>query len=143
MDFDLAEIDTRTAANDGVWLPLMRVDGSPLTVRDEPVRVRLLGQDSDAYRQRMREHLRRRLERRAAGDIAPTLDDLDRAEQEGNEILAACTADWSGVYSLSGDKIRCSFDAALALYQRFPVIREQVDRFVANRANFIAASSRA
>ena len=142
-EFNLPDVDTQPLSNAGVWLVLKRVDGAPLTVDGKLVRVLLLGQDSETYRQRSREHLRNRLERRAAGgDVTPGAQDIDLVEREGLEILAACTARWEQIQAADGTPIPCSFDAALALYRKFPVIREQVDRFIATRANFTNASLR-
>jgi len=141
MDFDFASIDTKKLSESGVQLSLLKLDGKPLTDRDgNPVRVTLLGPDSAKYRALTRENIRRRLEKRALGTVASDVD-IDEVERETMEILTVCTVAWEGVNTPQGEPIPCTPENVRKLYEAYPVIREQVDGFVGNRANFIPASS--
>lgn len=141
MDFDFASIDTKKLSESGVPLLILKLDGKPLADKDgNPVRITLLGPDSAKYRALTRENIRRRLEKRALG-AAATEFDVDEVERETMEILAVCTVAWEGVNTPQGEAIPCSLENARKLYEAYPVIREQVDAFVGNRANFIPASS--
>jgi hypothetical protein len=142
MQFDLASIDTKKLSESGAPLAIKKLDGSPLLDRNgSPVTILLLGPDSAKYRALTRENVRRRLERRATGAAPITEAEIDEVERDTLEILAVCTVGWKGVYTPEGDEIACSADNARALYENYPVVREQVDAFVGNRANFIPASS--
>lgn len=69
----------------------------------------------------------------------------DRLESEGTELLAALTVDWYLVNWRTGEKIdvKCTREDAEELYGASGMqwLREQVDEFVADRANFSQASS--
>lgn len=143
MDFDLASVDTKTLSEQGVPLSIRRVDGSLLLDRDgKEVQITLLGPDSSKYRSLTRENVRKRLERRALGAKDLTVEEIDEVEADSMEILAVCTTGWVGVNTPQGEPIPCTVENALKLYQNYPVIREQVDAFVGNRANFIQALSK-
>ena len=142
MDFDFASIDTKKLSESGVPLSLLKLDGKPLTDKDgNAVTVTLLGPDSAKYRALTRENIRRRLEKRALGSVASEVD-VDEVERETLEILAVCTVAWQGVNTPQGESIPCTPENARKLYEAYPVIREQVDGFIGNRANFIPASSK-
>jgi hypothetical protein len=63
--------------------------------------------------------------------------DLDAAEleQEGLELLAACTLSWTGI-DWDGAPLPCTPDNAKMLYTKSGWLREQVDAFIGNRQNF-------
>jgi hypothetical protein len=143
MDFDFASVDTKTLSEKGVPVTIRRLDGQPLLDRDgKEVQITLLGPDSAKYRALTRENVRKRLERRAQGAVPLTVEEVDEVENDSIEILAVCTASWSGVNTPQGEPIDCTVDNARKLYLNYPVIREQVDAFIGNRANFIQASSK-
>ena len=54
-------------------------------------------------------------------------------------LLAKCTTDWAGIV-VEGETLDCTYENAVKLYGRFAWIMEQVDEFVADRANFTKAS---
>lgn len=60
----------------------------------------------------------------------------DRMEDESNRITAASIISWSGVI-VGGKTWECSPQAAYKLMVQWPFIREQIDAFVGDRANFI------
>jgi hypothetical protein len=82
--------------------------------------------------------------RAASGDTpaaAPSDDEFEEAMRRNIEFSAACTSTWENVLTPQGEAIPFSVENACKLYDRYPVIREQVEAFIANRANFTRASS--
>lgn len=144
MQFDLAQIDTKTLAETGVEMPVKSLDGKPLIARNgDPVVISVLGSDSAKYRTLTRAQLRKRMEAMAAGKQALTEAEMDETERDVIDVLVACTVGWKGVLTTEGEPIPFSEDNVRKLYTNYPVIREQVDEFISKRANFISASSRA
>lgn len=101
--------------------------------------IELHSSDSEIARKSQRDITTGRLRMRNRDAI-----DAARLEREGTELLADLTAGWN-LLSPDGDKIDVPFSRANAieLYsdRHMAWIREQVDAFVANRANFSKASS--
>lgn len=107
----------------------------PLRSKDgEEGFIEIYSADSEAARRHNRTIQRRRLAMRGRGRITP-----EELEAEATELLASLTTGWRLV-SLSGDEITVPFtiDAARELYAAPSLawIREQVDEFAADRANF-------
>jgi hypothetical protein len=143
MQFDLAQIDTKTLAESGAPMPVKSLDGKPLIARNgDPVVIRVLGADSTKYRSLTRAQMRKRMEA-AANNKQDAVADVDETDREVIEILVACTVGWSGVLNTEGTPIPFTEENVRKLYAAYPVIRDQVDVFISNRANFIQASSQA
>ena len=142
MEFAFDDIETKTLSDAGVDMPVKRLDGSPLRAANGGhVSLRMLGPDSAAYRRALRKQVRRRVLRQDAGSVSDA--DFDEMEEDTLDMLAACTAGWKNVLDKSGAEIPFSQDNARILYTIYPVIREQVDAFVASRANFLRGSANA
>jgi len=141
MKFDLPQIDTKSLADTGVLMTVTQFDGDePLIAKNgEPVRIRLRGPDSDVYREFTRKQIQKRF---ARGNDPKRLNELDMEEVEKDslDMLAAMTVGWENVLDTDGTEIPFSVEVARALYVSYPVVREQVDTFVANRRNFLRAS---
>lgn len=143
MQFDLAQIDTKTLADSGVDMPVKSLDGTPLRARNgEIVAITLLGSDSNKYRALTRAQVRKRMEQMAAGKPpVMTEADLDETDRDVVDVLAACTVGWKNVLDTSGAPIPFNDENVRKLYAAYPVIKEQVDAFISNRTNFIQPSS--
>ena len=141
MKFDLPQIDTKSLADTGVLMTVKQFDSDePLIAKNgEPVRIRLRGPDSDVYREFSRKQIQKRF---ARGNDPKRINDLDMEEVEKDslDMLAAMTVGWENVLDTDGTEIAFSTEVARALYVSYPVVREQVDTFVANRRNFLRAS---
>ena len=130
---DFANLDTAELANEGAVMPVNGPDGQPVTQEDgSPVTLTLLGDDSDALvrfdRITTNEHLR--------GSKALT---AELAEAKQISRLARACVGWSGVV-LDGKPFPHSEENAKALFKRFRWLRQQVQMFTADRANFLKAS---
>lgn len=138
--FDLDVIDTKTRSEAGVYMAVKALDGTPLlNSSGTPVEIMVKGPDSADYTRLLRTQIKKRMARSGI----PTEDQSVEDEADLVELLVACTMGWKGVLE-KGKKEPVPFtaDACRQLYQSFPVIRDQVDSFIASRANFTPASSK-
>ncbi|MCD8212674.1 MAG: hypothetical protein LUC34_01225 [Campylobacter sp.] len=56
--------------------------------------------------------------------------------QNPSHILAGLTLDWSGL-SENGKEVKFSRDEAIRVYDKYPIIANQVERFVEDARNFL------
>jgi hypothetical protein len=132
---DLSVFDTQEKAESGVEMVLENpMTGEPLMDKNgKPVTITLLGVDSWPYQEHAKAIQAKRVQRmvhsKAGGDT----------DAEEMALLAACTVGWSGIV-LDGQELKFSEGAARDLYQRFPWIKDQVDRFIGDRSNFFAGA---
>ena len=123
---DLTQFDVVSPANEGVWMNLEHpVTGEPLDVR-----IKLAGIDSDYYKKELRKQQNKKFKK---GFRKLSAEEL---EADTIELLVACTLDWEGV-ELEGQALECNPENVRKIYKRFPWIREQVDNFINDRANFL------
>ena len=123
---DLTQFDIVSPANEGVWMTLEHpVTGEPLDVK-----IKLAGVDSDYYKKELRKQQNRKFKK---GFRKMSAEEL---EADTIELLVACTLDWEGV-ELEGQALECNAENARKIYKRFPWIKEQVDNFINDRANFL------
>lgn len=124
---DLNDINLTEAAEIGAELTLEHpVTGEPLDIV-----IHLAGTDSSAYRMKQKEINSKRIMKMARGKKP----EFNTTDAEACELLAACTLGWSGVV-IGGEEVEFSKDAAISLYREHNWIREQVDMFIGDRANF-------
>ncbi len=136
--FDLDELDTKTKAETGVPMAIKKLDGTPmLNKAGKPVTITVRGIDSDAHRAAMSRALSQ-----IKGETQSDEEASQRAAERGLDILVACTVGWAGVIDKDGKPVEAKPENFRALYAGFPVIRDQVDRFIGDRANFLLASSK-
>lgn len=137
---DLGKLNTRRGAEEGAELELVHFE----TREPLGIFIRLRGLDSTVFRDQMIANQRRMRSRLVAEK---------RAEASGAEIeadavslLAACTQSWRDaelgkpVLEIDGAELECTPDNARRVYTEFTWIREQVDAFVGDRANFLQRS---
>lgn len=87
--------------------------------------------DSDEFRKAMRGFGNRKLSKNSKKQT------VEEIEEMSCRVLAAATVGWSENFKIRGESWKCSEDSAFALYTEFAWIREQVDAFVNERANFL------
>lgn len=138
--FDLDVIDTKTRSETGAAMTIKALDGNPLrNSAGEPVQIVVKGPDSEAYTRLLRAQIKKRMARSGIPTEEQSLED----DADLVQLLVACTLGWSGVLEKSsGEAVIFSAEACRKLYESFPVIRDQVDAFIANRANFTMAPSK-
>ena len=103
-------------------------DGSPITIT-------LMSDDAEPVQRQQREAVSRRMGVKR-GQFKVDMAGLDG---EALDKLAVATVRWSGIKS-GGEPVPCEFKAVRALYEQHRWLREQVDEFVADRANFLTSS---
>jgi hypothetical protein len=107
-----------------------------------PVTITLHSVDSDVYQKAQREIVNKRVHRGQANKF----EDI---QAENIALLAHATLAWDGIAfdPHAGDdddvpELPCNFENAVLVYTHSPHIREQVHRFINNRANFMPGSSK-
>lgn len=126
---DLSQLNLAELAEQGAWLTVTH----PQTDEDTDLRIRLAGADSRTWQEAERSHTNKRLQQfQRRGNLTMTAEDI---EQRGIALLAAATIDWENVVE-DGHRIACNVANARQLYRKYTWIREQVDKFVGDRANF-------
>lgn len=113
-------------SNEGIWVNIDDVNGLPI----EGVRIKVLGIDSDAYKNQQRKITDRRLSNRKMKITSAEL------ESEGLSLLVACVVAWEGIEDDNGN-IECTASNVRQFLLENPFVREQLDSAIADRANFI------
>lgn len=138
---DLSNLALASSAEEGAALHLKHpVTGEPLFCDDgKPMSITVVGMDSDRFRKAERSIANQRL-RQAQRRRSSTMS-MEDIEKETVRAFAACTLDWS--LQMGGKPLPFSTDEAVKLYGNpdYGWIREQLDDFMSDRANFSKASS--
>lgn len=127
---DLSKLDTSEAAETGAVLEVLH----PTENTSLGIKITLAGADSDIYRKTVNKNVNKRVQRMKPGQSIPFT--AEEQEESGLNLLAICTLAWEGVV-VDGQELPCDKENAKAIYRRFPWIREQVDTFIGDRANFL------
>ena len=124
--FDFSKLDLSASAEQGATLQVRHpVSGIEL----EGVTIKVVGTDSKRFRDILKNKAREQMNRKNK----PI--DLQKAEKESIEMLAACTLGWTGI-SEGGTELQFSTENAIMMYKKYLWLREQVDEFMNDRANF-------
>lgn len=133
MMITLDAFNTKTRANAGVEVELrLLANGAP-----SGVFIKIMGTDSEVFREIQEERERAAAERIASGQSA----NLTRDERTKLtcEALARCTVGWRNLMQSDGSPLEFSHNAAFQLYLDYPAIRDQINEEMAKRANFVLA----
>jgi hypothetical protein len=135
---DLSSIDTVKGSNDGFDVQIYH----PGTNEDLGIVITILGKDSDEFQKVSRAQSKKRMQKLTKGGFRNTgAIPVEEIEQDSLDLLAACTKGWTQddkpTITVDGKELAYSKDNAVALYERFPWIKEQVDTAMGDRANFI------
>ena len=129
MSFDLAKLDTAKVAEEGAELRVAH----PTTGEDLGITITLIGTDSKTFRDISKSRATASLKKKTR-EI-----DLDQNESDAVELLAKCTKGWTGITE-NGKEVAFSYDNAVQLYTKYLWLREQIDRFMADRSNFLPSA---
>lgn len=132
---DLAKLDLTEHANNGATMEVVHpiTNEKLLDSNGFPVTVTLLGADSTKMRQEMSDRAKRQLAKKQQ-----SVRTIDEAEKLSAELLATITVGWSG-FTENGEVIECNRENAIRLYTKYSWLRQQVDAFTTDRANFYKA----
>ena len=125
---DLKQFDIKETCEKGVFLTLCH----PVTGEELDAKIKLVGRDSSRFRNKLRDLAQRQA---TGGKKKSQPIDIEKADKEGAELLAACTVGWIGIEE-DGKAVPFSEAEAVRIYTDHRWIREQVDAFIADRANF-------
>lgn len=138
--YDLAELNMASDAEQGYELRLVH----PKTDEVLDLTITVLGSDSDAYQDTLRELQRKRAREATKGRRIKLLLSPDEQYADATELLVAATTGWANM-TVDGKPLEFSPANARTVYtdRRWRWIREQVDAAINDRANFLpkAASS--
>lgn len=130
---DLSNLDVVKAANAGTVMKVRHpTTGDILTdgkKADKEFFLRLLGSDSDVYRNA----IKRRFEKRRGKNQNKV--DLDEAQRDAAALLARCTTECYLIEN--GEPVECSVQALSALYLKYPWLKEQAEEHMGDRANLL------
>lgn len=139
--------DTKNAANEGITVHLFKPDGKPTKYW-----LKVLGIDSDVFRQRQTEANRNQLMQEVVSETAKKNGSADPetvllvAEKfhadAKQTLLAHIVIDWNITDTDGETVLPCTLENVKELYRRAPQIQDQVDRLVANRGLFLELHSK-
>ena len=137
---DIGSIDPIAACNIGTEIELVH----PASRAPLGVFWRILGYDSDAYREYTREkindNLRRASNQKKRGRESTGLT-VEESEIIANEVLVVCSAGWrtgkEDVLKFNGEDLKFSPMNALKVFKERPWVRKQVDEAVMDIENFM------
>ena len=127
---DLGKLDVVAGANAGAWVDIIH----PTTLQKTGIRIKVLGADSEVVRRAVEKAQRERLE-----DLRAKVSDEEgkrRMETRDLGILLVATVAWEEV-ELDGSALQFNDQNVAMVYQRFPVIREQVAAAIGDRGVFL------
>lgn len=110
--------------------------GEVLMDNGEPVTIKLLGTDSDAFQRVNNQAINRRL--KTPRSIMPTAEEQQAI---ATEMLVACTLEWKGIGDAEGKPLLFTQANCKMLYTKARWLREQVDTFIGDRSNFMKQPS--
>jgi hypothetical protein len=132
---DLAKLNLTEHANQGATMEVFHpiTNEKLLDNNGYPVTITMLGADSTKMRQAMSDRAKRQLSKKQQ-----QIQSIDDAEKLSAELLATITIAWSGMTE-NGESIECNAENAVRLYTQYSWLRQQVDAFTTDRANFYTA----
>jgi hypothetical protein len=136
---DLSKFNVEKMAEQGAWLDLENPRTNEMLEDDDgnAISIKLLGTDSKVWRNKNRENMRKRTAQMVRSKSKKV--DFTVSDEDTCEMLSECTVDWKGIID-EGEEIEFSKEAAYELYMKYIWIREQVDLFVGDRANFFPSA---
>jgi hypothetical protein len=135
MSFDLNSLKP-VMADDGAVLNIVHPETEEVI---EGMTITLLGQDSKVYRKLQMGKQQAALNRISKGKKAVDFD-AEKLAEDSIDDLVKLTVSWSG-FTLEGKKLDCTPENIRSVYADWAWIKEQVQEFVADRANFFRANS--
>jgi hypothetical protein len=132
--FDLSNLSTIKKAEEGAVLEVLH----PANDTRLGIRITLAGEDSEVYRSFVNKQANK-LRQKVMPGRAYVPPPVEKDQEQATDLLAACTLGWEGMV-MNGKPYPFTRENAKALYSNpgFAWLRNQVDKFIADRANFLA-----
>lgn len=155
---DLDALNTTNASNAGAEIQLLH----PITQAPTGIFIRLLGKDSDAFRDHMKHTVNQRIRKEAfAARRNKNLEPMtaEQTEAEAIELLALCTLGWRSttpekkdaqgnviapateqpVIRHRGEDLPFNANNAMRIYRELLWVRRQIDEAIGDLENFMKA----
>lgn len=132
---DLTSLNTTKACNDGADVEIRH----PVTNVPLGVTIRVLGRDSDTFKEHTRDLLNTRLRREAMAAKRGKDADLrtvEVIETENMDLLVTCTLGWKNV-SYGGQELPFEEANVRKIYKEFPWIYDQVNEAIGTLELFL------
>lgn len=133
---DLSDFDTVAGSNEGAGVDILNPQTGELF--EPSIVIWIYGVDSTLFQKAQQIATNKRLKGlgRKRGNITFTAEDL---EEEGLNALAKCVFKWENI-EWEGKTLECTFKNIRMVLERLPWMREQLDVFMTDRANFLQSS---
>lgn len=134
---DLSVLDSIEGSNQGAEIELIH----PLTMEifEPSIKIWVYGVDSAQFQKAQQAATNRRLKtmgRRKSNALGVTAEEL---EDESLIALAKCIFQWENV-EWEEESLECTYKNVKMALERLPWMREQLDAFMSDRANFLQKS---
>jgi hypothetical protein len=129
---DLSKLNSVDACDNGAVCEILH----PATGEPIGAKITLAGIDSQIYRKAQRALSNKRLKQLVGRGVVNRTPTVEEFEYETIEMLAKCTLAWEGIV-WEGKELQCNFENAKMLYTKLIWLRDQVDAFINDRANFL------
>lgn len=131
---DLSKLNSAEACDSGATYEVVHPStGEPLGIK-----ITLAGIDSKVYRDAQRKLSNKRLKQTFGKGVVNKTPTVEEFEAETVDILAKCTISWENVV-WEGKDLPCNYDTAKMIYLNLIWLRDQVDAFINDRANFLGS----
>jgi len=131
---DLSELNSVAAADKGAVMDVLHPISKKKLYADKeqkkPMRITLAGYDSTVFTTRQRELIDGRLENPKEIRTSEIID------AENLETITRCVLSWENML-FDGKELECKPDVVKSLLKRLTWLKEDIDIFISNRANFI------
>lgn len=136
---DISSLSTVEGSEEGVWLDIYNLDDEPVHFDGKQIRIKLLGNESDALKKIQRResvhHLKRMRQNKSFDE-----NEIERSERMQLERAVAATVDWENV-PVDGKKAECTAANARKVYSQLNVLLARVVEFIDDESNFTMGSS--
>lgn len=127
------DLKSLEVTNEAIDMPVY----NPLTGEKLDIVIQVIGRDSDEFKEKFRAIHKRAIQKAPRGDLSKLSSDDD--EYFAIQIRAIHIKGWSGVEE-DGKPLPYTKENAEHLVKSYPVIADQIQEFVEDRANFMKAS---
>lgn len=141
LDFDFAQLQLNDISElhvqypDGrlCYLPKIDENGSKVDDESKPLKIRLYGADSAQARKALLTKIRKQdaINRKRHKDALPTESEVEALRRINVEFVAELTCGWDNF------KEQFSREQAIEFYAKYPIVYEQVDKFISDRTNYV------
>lgn len=140
LDFDFSALQLNDVSELHIALPDGRlcywpkeVDGQKVDDETKPLLIRLYGADSKQARKALLAKIRKQdvINKKRHKDALPTESDVEALRKINIEFVAELTQGWENF------KEKFSQEQAIEFYEKYPVVYEQVDKFISDRNNYV------